>query len=197
MTMDDRDIDVSVLMLGIDAAARETVQQAMRELAERGDTGSPAGLVRMLREAIAVLRGADAAWTHAGAQNHRPMPPAQAEAAFAKAARAARSRFEHELVRSAHGRITRKEAPAIAEREGVRGVVVVTIVVAARVELADVLDVRDRPRLERALDALSALDPRDFVALEVIWSPADEREQVTAEEIEARYPELVRLEPAP
>jgi len=161
----------------------------------------PSPPVGEARDELVIQRDASSAATArswlARSLDHRPMPPAQAEAAFAKAARAARSRFEHELVRSAHGRITRKEAPAIAEREGVRGVVVVTIVVAARVELADVLDVRDRPRLERALDALSALDPRDFVALEVIWSPADEREQVTAEEIEARYPELVRLEPAP
>lgn len=194
--MDDRDIDVSVLMLGVDAAARATVQQAMREIAERGDSGSPAGLVRMLRQAIAVLRGADAAWTHAGAQNHRPMPAAEAEPAFALAAHTARARFQHEVIRSADGTIARSDPPAIVAREGVRGVVVVTVVVAARVELADLLDVRDRGTLERALDALSAIDPRDFVAMEAIWSPADERELVSAEEIEARYPELVRLGPA-
>lgn len=194
--MDTRDIDVSVLMLGIDAAARTTVQQAMHEIAERGDSSSPAGLVRMLRQAIAVLRGADEAWTHAGAQNHRPMPASDAEPAFQRAAHTARARFEHELIRSAGGKVTRKAAPDIVEREGVRGVVVVTIVVAARVELADIVDVRDRSKLERALDALSAIDPRDFVAMEAIWAPADEREVVSAEEIEARYPELVRLAPA-
>lgn len=193
--IDHRDIDISVLMLGIDAVARETVQQAMREIAERGRTDTPAGLVRMLRQAVAVLRGADEAWTHAGAQNHLPMPAGEAEPKFALATHTARSRFERELIRNADGTIERRDAPALPPREDARGVVVVTVVVAARVELADLANVRDRDALERALDGLSAVDPRDLVAMEVIWSPADAREVVTAEEIEERYPELSRLEP--
>lgn len=192
--MDERHIDVSVLMLGIDAERRETVQEELREIAEKGDSGSPAGLLSMLREAIAVLRGAEAAWTHAGAQNHRPMPPAEAEAIFVKAGERFRSRFDHELVRNAHGAISRTPAPPLPEpAEGERAVVVVTLVVAARIELSDVLDVRDREGFERALDGLTKLEPRELVALEVVWSPADPRERVGVEAIEARYPELVRL----
>ncbi len=191
--MDERKIDVSVLMLGIDARARARVQDAMREIAEKGDTSGPAGLVSMLREAIGVLRGAEDAWTHAGAQNHLPMEPGEAEPAFVLATHAARSRFERELIRNYAGTTTTAEAPPQLANDGSDGVVVVTLVVAARVELTDVADVRDRPALERAFDALSAIEPADFVAMEVIWSPADEREHVSAEAIEKRYPELVRL----
>lgn len=190
--MDPRPIDVSVLMLGIDASARERVQGAMRAIAERGDTSRPEGLVRMLREALDVLRGAEDAWTHAGAQNHLPMPPSEAEATFVAAAHTARSRFQHELIRNYAGTTTTESAPAIARRAG-DGVVVVTLVVAAKVELTDVADVRDRAALDRAMDALARIEPADFVAMEVIWSPADEREHVSADAIERRYPELVRL----
>jgi uncharacterized membrane protein len=186
-------IDVSVVMLGLDASARAAVQRAMRDIAERGDSSRPEGLVAMLREAIAVLRGASSSWTHAGALDHAPMPPAEAEAAFRSAAHRARSRFEHELVRNADGATTHRPAPPLPTDPSEPGVVVVTLVVAARGELLDVRDVRDRAALERALDALSALEPRAFVAMEVVWSPADENDRASVASIEARYPELVRL----
>ncbi len=191
--MDARPIDVTVLMLGIAAGARARVQGAMRAIAERGDTSGPDGLVRMLREAIDVLRGAEAEWILGGAQNHLAMPPAEAEPKFALAAHTARSRFEHELIRNYGGATTKEAAPAVAPDASSDAVVVVTIVVASRAELADIANVRDRAELDRALSALASLDPRDFVAMEVIWSPADERETVSAAAIERRYPELVRL----
>ncbi|NEU35659.1 DUF1517 domain-containing protein, partial [bacterium LRH843] len=62
--------------------------------------------------------------------------------------------------------------------------------------LRDVVDVRDRAALELALDALAAVDPGDFVAMEVIWSPADPEERVPVETLEANHPELVRLAPS-
>jgi uncharacterized membrane protein len=191
--MDDRDIDVSVLMLGIHTRVRDVVQTRMREIAERGDTSRPDGLCAMLRETIAVLRSVEESWTHAAAENHLPMPAPQAEPKFRLAAHHARSRFQTELIRAyAGGKATHPAAP-ITEPQPAEGVVVVTLVVAARCELTDVANVRDKHELERALDALAALDPGDFVALEVIWSPADPNEIASREEIETNYPELVRL----
>lgn len=187
-------IDVTVVMLGIDARARAEVQTAMRAIAERGETSRPDGLVAMLRDALAVLRRAAASWTHAGAEDHAPMPPAEAEAAFRSAVHRARSRFEHELIRNYEGTTTRRSTPPLPPaREQDPGVVVVTVVVAARCELIDVRDVNDRAALDRAFDALAALSPRELVALEVIWSPADEHDHASAAQIEARYPELVRF----
>ncbi len=194
VVMDDRDIDVCVLMLAIDAAARNEVQRKMRAIAEQGDSSGPVGLTAMLREAVALLRQVEGSWTHAGAYNHTPMPASEAEPKFALAAHRARSRFTHEIIRAYAGSTTTTDAPEPPHREGVPGIVVVTLVVAARRELADISDVRSRAELEGALDALAAIDPGDFVAMEVIWSPADEREAVSAEAIEERYPELVRLE---
>lgn len=191
--MDERPIDVSVVMLGLDADARREIQDAMDAIASSGDTATPAGLVQMLREAIAVLLGRRDAWTHAAAENHAPMPPEDAEAKFGLAAHRARARFEHELVRAHAGEVARPKAPPLPPQPDVPGVVVVTLVVAARRVLRDVVDVRDRAALQLALDALAAIDPGDFVAMEVIWSPADPRERVPVETLEANHPELVRL----
>ncbi|HJL16395.1 MAG TPA: DUF1517 domain-containing protein [Sandaracinaceae bacterium LLY-WYZ-13_1] len=194
--MDDREIDVSVLMLGIDAEARAEVQRAMDDIASHGDSGQPAGLVQMLREAIAVLRGVASSWTHAGAENAQPMPAERAEAVFGEATERARGRFEDEVVRNYMGTTVRQEPPDdLPENPTEPGVVVVTLVVAARRELRDVADVRDRRQIALALDALASIPPDDFVAMEVIWSPADDRDRASVEEIEAKYPELTRLSP--
>src|SRR5690606_23332948 len=108
--------------LGIEAAARAEVQGALRTIAETGDSSAPAGLVAMLRRALDVLRGAEGAWTHAGAQNHLPMSPEQAEEAFVSAAHAARLRFEHELIRSHEGTLTTAPAPELPAPSGAGGV---------------------------------------------------------------------------
>jgi uncharacterized membrane protein len=188
-------LDVSVVVLALHERARVRVQAAMRAIAERGDSGGPAGLVSMLRASIAALRDAADAWTHAGAVDHAPMPVAEAEAVFRAAAHRARARFEHELIRNADGTTTTRPGPRLAPTDE-PGAVVVTLIVAARVELVDVRDVRDRSALGRVLAALSALEPRDLVALEVVWSPADERDRASVADVEAHYPELVRLPPS-
>lgn len=185
-------IDVTALMLGIDAQARPEVQRAMNDIAEMGDSGSPAGLVQMMREAIAVLRGVRRHWTHAGVENAKPMPEAKAEGRFVELTQRARSRFEEELIRNADGVITRSDASPLPASD-VPGVVVVTLVVAARGELADVSDVRDEDQLERAFDGLMGVNADDFVAMEVIWSPADENDRATVAMVESKYPELTRL----
>lgn len=191
---DERPIDVCVLMLGIDANARPEVQHAMNDIASSGDTSSPTGLVQMLREAISVLRGVEASWTHAAALSSSPMPAAEAETRFVEAAQSARARFEHELIRNVDGHTTTEPTPELPDRADVPGVVVVTLVVAARGELRDVSNARERGELASAFDALVSVEPKDFVAMEVIWSPAAEEDRATVAQIEAKYPELVRLE---
>lgn len=187
------DIDVTVLRLGIDAAARDHVQARMRSIAERGDTRTPAGLTAMLRDAISELRAARASWTHAAAQGGAPVPAAEAQRHFGEAVESAHARFGHQdVIRNVDGKLETHEATRLST--GGPSVVVVTLVVAARKELADVADVRSAGAMERALEELAALAPEDFVAMEVIWAPADPRDRPSLDEVERKHPELVRLE---
>lgn len=194
--MDERPIDVSVVMLGIDDRARAGVQRTMDEIASHGDTTTPAGLVQMLREAIAELRGVEGSWTHAASENTAPMAPEKAEEVFGRAAERARSRFDTETVRAYAGETVRHAPPDdLPEHPTAPGVVVVTLVVAARRELHGAASATDRRQIELALDELAAIDPGDFVAMEVVWSPSEDRDRASVEEIERKYPELARLAP--
>lgn len=184
-------MDVAVLKLGIDAAARAEVQRKMNEIASSGDTNSPSGLVQMLREAVALLRGVERAWTHGAVENASPMPRAEAQARFLEAASDARSRFDHEVIRATDGDVQSQPAPDLPESDE-PSMVVITIVVAARRALRDVGDI-DRESFALALDDLASVSPEDFVAMEVIWSPADENDRPSVSEVEGNYPELVRF----
>lgn len=189
--MSDASIDVAVLMLAFDEAARPALQARMDEIARSGDTSAPAGLLAMLREALAALRAHAGAWTHGAAENASPMPPAAAEGRFREAAHRARSRFEVEVIRAFDGTTTRREPPALPATDA-PGRVVVTVVVAARRELLDARE-RTRAAILAVMDDLAALAPEDFVALEVIWSPADPRDRMSLAAMTERYPELFAL----
>jgi uncharacterized membrane protein len=187
-------MDVSVLMLAIDWRARRYVQGVLENLAKTGDTGSKQGLAKMLRETVEALRDVEIAWLYAGAFNASPMGAAQAEAEFRKAAAEARSRYKKELIRAADGATTTTETPEMkARREDGEGVVVVTLVVAARRDLVDVQNVADAGQVKRLCKQLVRLDGDSMVALEVIWSPSTENDRMSTAELEALYPELRKI----
>lgn len=186
-------MDVAVLALALDARARAKIQAELNEIANRGDTSAKGGLVIMLREALAVLRQGQAAWTHASVRNASPMPPADAEALFRVSAQKARSRFQHELVRNFAGQKTHAATPTLPESDD-PGRVVVTLVVAARRELRDA-KARDLASLLAALDDVAALTPEELVAMEVIWSPAAEKDRMSLDAMRSLYPELFSLAP--
>ena len=77
------------------------------------------------------------------------------------------------------------------ESEGL-GVVLVTVLVAARREIFDF-------RADRAgdirtlLDALARLTAGEIVALEVVWTPAADADRMSTAELEARHPHLVKI----
>lgn len=184
-------IDVATLKIALSDAARGVVLDAIHQVAERGDTATPSGLLAMLDEVIEVLRDHRVEWTHGAAENASPMPPEAAEGFFARMADDARSRFEHEVIRSFDGEITRGDAPALPASDA-PGRIVVTLIVAARRELRDARD-RTLESLEAVLDDIRSVTPEAFVALEVVWSPADDGDRMSLAAMQEVYPELFAL----
>jgi uncharacterized membrane protein len=188
-------VDITELKLAIDWRSRRFVQDALREIAREGNTKNVAGLAQMVLSTVRSLRAAEVAWIYGGATNHVPMSPAIAQTTFKRLAQEARVRFRQELVRNADGS-TSTAAPEDIRRvahDG-PGVVVVTVLVAARRELMDFRP-NDAKEIKHLLDTLAYLPMSDLVAFEVIWSPAAEDDRMSTLELEARYPELVRIDP--
>lgn len=185
-------LDVQVLALALDADARRDVQSRLRTIAEAGDTSTKVGLAAMLGQAADALLAHDASFTHAWCDQALSVLPATAKAHFGDAVSRARHRFPVEVIRNADGRITRQPAPDLAASTE-PGAVIVTLVVATRSRFSSIPAAPDRAALRAALQQAARVSAADLVAMEVVWSPAEENDRVSVAMLEARHPELQRL----
>jgi uncharacterized membrane protein len=190
-------IDVSALQLAIDWRARAWVQSELEVIARSADTSSPAGLLAMLERVAHLLRRSKDSWLYAGVVDSVPLPQDRAQALFQQTAADARAKFRDELLRYVDGGASEQElldelVPRSHEGEGL---VVVTLVIAARGSISDFGNMRSVESVRSWLEVLDYLPARDLVACEVIWSPAEPDDRMSSVELEARYPTLRKLRP--
>ncbi len=189
-------VDISAIQLGIDWRARRELQAQLERMAKSGQTSSQAGLASLLRETVLNIRRAEVSWLYAAVANYHPMSAASAEGIFRQLAVDARSRFREELVRNVDGSKSAQQASAMRARpEEGEGVVVVTLIVAARREILDVLETQDAGKIKALLDDMTAVaNPQMLVAMEVIWSPAAENDRMSTAELETLYPHMKKID---
>lgn len=189
-----RAIDVTVLRVAVDWRERKFVQAELDRIARSADTSTMPGLVRMLREVTVVLRRIRETWLYAGIVNAQPMRAPEAEAFFQQHAQDARTRFREELIRNAEGARATRTASAIEARsdEG-EGLVVITLIAAARGHLLDFHDAADAEQVRRCLESLGNLTSAALVAVEIVWSPAAEDDRLSSAELETLYPDMKKI----
>lgn len=191
-------IDVAALQLGVDWRARRELQAMLTRLGKSGATSSQTGLAYLLHNTVAALRRAELSWLYAAVENHRAMRADKAEGIFRQLAVKARARFQTELLRAADGVTVTQRTPEMRARpEEGEGVVVVTLIVAAKREIVDVARIDDAAQLEALLDDLVYVaEPELIAAIEVIWSPSAEDDRMSTAELEMLYPELRKIDEA-
>lgn len=189
-------VDISAIQLGIDWRARRELQAHLERMAKSGQTATQAGLANLLRETVLAIRRAELSWLYCAVANYHPMSAASAEGIFRQLGVDARSRFRQELVRNVAGQKTEQQAAAMrARHEEGEGVVVVTLIVAARREILDVHQVQDASKIKALLDDMVAVaNPQMLVAMEVVWSPATENDRMSTAELESLYPHLKKID---
>ncbi|HEY5935091.1 MAG TPA: DUF1517 domain-containing protein [Kofleriaceae bacterium] len=182
-------VDVSVVRIAIDARARKFVQAELARIAKIADTATQDGRAAMLREVTLMLRRVRDAWVYGGAVNEPVRFIGNAKPVFDQHVMDARARFQHQTVQNEQGKVHTQAAPDYTPRshEG-EGLILVTIVVAARGELFTVAHIGDGEDLRKALEASSHRSPRDLVAIEIIWQPAEDADRLSSIELEAKYP---------
>ena len=182
-------VDVGVMRIAIDGRARKFVQTELARIAKIADTATEDGRLAMLREVTLLLRRVRDAWVYGGAVNEPMRSLDAAKAAFDGHVDDARSRFQHETVSNVQGVKTSASAPEYTRRsdEG-EGVILVSIIVAARTELFTITQIGDGEELRKALEAASHRPATDLVAIEIIWEPSEENDRMSSIELEAKYP---------
>ncbi len=182
-------VDVSVLRVVLDGRARKFVQTELARIAKTADTKTSEGRLAMLRETSLMLRRLRDAWIYGGAINEPMRSLASAKPVFDRHVDDARSRFRTETIRNAQGVITTAPAPdSIPRSEEGAGVILVSIVVAARTELFTVQNIGSGEDLRKALEAAPHRAASDLVAIEIVWQPSDDADRMSSMELEAKYP---------
>jgi len=182
-------VDVTVLRIAVDGRARKFVQSELKRIGGIADTKTAEGRATMLREVALLLRRLRDAWVYGGAVNEPMRDLSGAKPVFDQYVMDARARFREETVRNEQGTKTATAASAYTPRsEEGAGLILVSIVIAARRELFTVNAIGTGDDLRQALDAASQLTPANLVAIEIVWQPSEDEDRLSSMELEAKYP---------
>mmetsp|Transcript_17981 Transcript_17981/g.46112 ORF Transcript_17981/g.46112 Transcript_17981/m.46112 type:complete len:479 (+) Transcript_17981:164-1600(+) len=179
------------LQVGLLGSARE-LQRDLDALAGRADTSTPGGLSFVLQETVlALLRNPDYC-VYGFSSNSKAPGLDGAEAAFNEQTLAERSKFRSETLVNVGGRSGRASAPGAPSSDLSNELIVVTVVAAVegRLQLPRVESLAD---LKAALGKLGAVPAEGLLAVEVLWTPQEEGDTFTRDEIVTDYPSLNQL----
>ena len=182
-------VAVAKLQVGLLAEARG-LQEDLNQLAATADTGTTAGLAKLLQETtLALLRHPDY-WVYAASDDQQTRL-LSAEQAFNRYTLSARSKFTAETLSNVNSQISQKEAKSLPGdgTEAPGEYILATLVVATQGRL-DLPEVRSTADLKQALSQIGAISSDNLLAIEVLWTPQQAGETLTADEMVAEYPEL-------
>jgi uncharacterized membrane protein len=148
--------DVSVLRIAVDGRARKFIQTELARIAKAADTSTEEGRLVMLHEVCLMLRRVRDAWVYGGAVNEPMRALGAAKVTFDKHVNDARARFTKETISNVQGQVTQSDGGQFTPRsdEGA-GLILVSLIVAARSELFTVSQIGDGEDLRKALEAAS------------------------------------------
>ena len=182
-------VDVSVLRVAVDGRARKFIQSELARIATSADTATDEGRLTMLREVCMLLRRVRDAWVYGGAVNEPMRAMGEAKAAFDRHVDDARARFSRETIANVQGQKTEADGGQFTPRsEEGAGLILVSMVIAARNELFTVSQIGDGEDLRKALESASNRTASDLVAIEIVWQPSEDEDRMSSMELEAKYP---------
>jgi uncharacterized membrane protein len=188
-------VAVAKLQVGLLAEARP-LQDDLNRIALTADTGSSQGLAKLLQETtLSLLRHPDY-WVY-GASEDKQTRLLNAEQEFNRYTLSTRSKFSQETLSNVNSQLTQAEARAALTGTEAAMVdpgeyIMATLVVATQGKL-DLPDIRSSEDLRQALGQMGAISSENLLAVEVLWTPQQSGETLSADEMVAEYPDLKLL----
>ncbi|NJL46545.1 MAG: DUF1517 domain-containing protein [Leptolyngbyaceae cyanobacterium SM2_5_2] len=188
-------VAVAKLQVGLLAEAR-ALQDDLNRIALSADTGTSQGLAKLLQETSLVLLRHPDYWVY-GASEDKQTRLLSAEQEFNRYTLSARSKFTQETLSNVNSQLAQAEPKAALTGADQAGIdpgeyIVATLVVATQGKL-DLPDIRSSEDLRRALGQIGAVSSENLLAVEVLWTPQQSGETLTADEMVAEYPDLKLL----
>jgi uncharacterized membrane protein len=193
------DVAIAQVQVGLLSSAR-SLQADLNRIALNADTGSSAGLAQVLQETSLSLLRHPEYWVYGGSESAQVNLPV-AETQFNRLALTERSKFSKETLSNYNNQLTQSAtAGSLSAAETndtslaapLGEYIVVTLLVATQGKL-QLPDVKSSEDLRRALAQLGTVSGDRLLALEVLWTPQVDGDTLSADELVAEYPDLVRI----
>ena len=187
-------VSVARLQVGLLAQARD-LQVSLNRIASTADTGTSAGLTKVVQETTLSLLRNPEYWAYADAESDQTRLSG-AEQAFNQLAIAERSKFTGETLSNVNAQISQAKAKAALNSSGDLALpdapgeyIVATILVASQGKL-NLPPVNTTEDVRAALNTIGGVSSEQLMAVEVLWTPQVSGETLTADELIAEYPNL-------
>ena len=187
-------VSVARLQVGLLAQARD-LQVDLNRIANTADTGTSAGLTKVLQETMLSLLRNPEYWAYADIESDQTSLLA-AEQAFNQLAIAERSKFTGETLSNVNAQISQAKAKAAINSSGDLDMpqapgeyIVATVLVASQNKL-NLPKISSEQDVREALNKIGAISSEQLMAVEVLWTPQVSGETLTADELIAEYPNL-------
>jgi uncharacterized membrane protein len=184
-------VTVTQLQVALLAQARE-LQRDLTQLAEQADLSTNQGLSELLRETVLALLRNPEYWTHARARSQTLKNREEASRLFERLSLEERSKFSMETLVNVGGEV-RRQAMSSGRDADPAAYIVVTLLVGTADDYPLIKTIHSTAELRQALQRLGAISPDYLLIYELLWTPQDESDSLSREELIALYPDLVQL----
>jgi uncharacterized membrane protein len=184
-------VTVTRLQVALLAEARE-LQRDLTTLTLNADLTTSAGLAAQLKETVlALLRHPDY-WTHVQAESQTVMGRNKAAELFDRLSIQERSKFTVETLVNVGGQVQQRAMPSGPSQE-VASHIVVTLLLGTADDRPLFKSISSASELRAVLQRLGSISPAYLLVYELLWTPQDEADSLSSDELIANYPELVTL----
>lgn len=190
--VDNDTVTVSRLQVALLAEAR-SIQAQLTELTQETDVESEPDLLEQLQEsALALLRSPEN-WSHVAAKSQTVQSREDAEALFEQWSIAERSKFSAETLVNVGGKVRQQKPVRPDADEGTAAYIVVTLLVGTADDKPLFGEVRTTQELQTALERIAAVQADYLLVFELLWSPQEESDSLTYDELLTEYTEMRQL----
>ncbi len=181
---------VRKLQVAMLAEARE-VQQQLTELTLKSDLESAVNRAEFLQEAVLIVLRSPESWTHCVASYQTVANREDAAQVFNQISIQERSKLSVETLSLVNGDIRTRQSADDDQEPG--EYIIVTFLMGTKNAKPLVGDIRDVGKLKAVLEGMAATPADNLLILEVIWSPQQETDSLTGDDLLGSYSDLMRI----
>jgi uncharacterized membrane protein len=189
--LDNHKVTVSKVQVAL-LAQGKAIQAQLSEIVENADTDTPEGLQQELQEATLALLRMPENWSHVQASSQTVKGREAAEAMFNQGSIAERSKFSAETLTNVGGKVNRKSFTPDPDQDPA-SYIVVTLLVGTAHDRPLFGDVRTVEALKETLEKLSSINLDYLMVFELLWSPQNETDSLTYDELLTEYTDMVQI----